>query len=407
MAPPPIYVSRVVGLPLLDADGATIGRIDDVVLAPAPRNESPRVLGFVAAVQRRKIFVNAARVGHVDAAGVHLSTGTIDLRHFQLRAGEQLVSQLLDRRVGDEVVNDLALCPSPTRARSWEVSSVALGTSGPLRRRRTHRVVGWRDASSLFDTGPMAREVAMLREMHPSDVAAALRDMPLTRRRQVASVMEDERLADLLEELPEEEQLKIVHGLDLDRLAHVLEEMAPDDAADLLAEMPGDERSRVLAAMEPDEADPLRRLLLYAGDTAGGLMTPEPLIVGPAVTVAEALARLRDPDLAPAIAAQVFVVEPPTTPPTGTYLGVVGFQHLLREPPSTELGRCLDEGADPIPPDLAEVEVAARLAAYNLVAVAVCDEDQRLLGAVTVDDVLDRTLPSNWRERETEREPKA
>jgi Mg/Co/Ni transporter MgtE len=210
--------------------------------------------------------------------------------------------------------------------------------------------------------------------------------------------MDDERLADLLEELPEAEQLRIIEGLDLDRLVGVLEEMEYDDLADLLAEMPGEQRTRVLDAMDSEDADVMRRLLAYEEGTAGSLMTPEIIILGPTATVAEALAEVRDPEWLVSIAAQVFVVQPPYKPPTGTYLGVVHFQRLLREPPSMELSRCLE--AEPtIAPDMSEREVAERLASYNLLSVGVCDEAGRLLGAITIDDVLDRTLPTGWRQR--------
>jgi CBS domain-containing protein len=395
-----IYVSKVVRLPLVDVDGGPVGRLDDVVLAPPLGDEPPRVLGFVASVHRRRIFVNANRVGEVSAEGVRLHSGTVDLRHFQLRPGELLAAgQLLDRRLAGDVVSDLGLGPSPHRSRTWHVESVALRPAGggPLRRRPA-RVVDWREAAALFDTGPMGRQVAELRDMHPSDVAEMVRRLPLDRRRQLADAMEDERLADLLEELPETEQLGIVEGLDLDRVAHVLEEMEPDDAVDLLAEMPGEQRRQLLEAMEPDEAADLRRLLRYGEHTAGGLMTPEPVILAPETTVAEALARLRDSDLAVPLATQVFVAQPPTTTPTGTFLGMVGFQRLLREPPGIEVGRCLDEPVA-VPAEMAEGEVARRLAAYDLMALAVCDGEGRLLGAVTVDDVLDHALPAGWRQR--------
>ena len=282
------------------------------------------------------------------------------------------------------------------------MAAVALGTrSGPLRRKRTIRVVEWSEVRALFDTTPVAAEVAALRDMHPHDVAAAVRNLPAHHRQQLAEVMDDERLADLLEELPEAEQLRIIEGLDLERLVSVIEEMAPDDAADLLGEMPGEERTRVLDAMEPDEADEMRRLLSYGEETAGGLMNSEPVILGPTATVAEALARIRDPELPVALAAQVYVTQPPWDAPTGTYLGVVHFQRLLREAPGMELGRCV-ENEPPVAPELPDSEVAVRLASYNLVSVAVCDADRRLLGVVTVDDVLDRSLPANWRQRARE-----
>jgi hypothetical protein len=396
--PTPVFVSRLVKLPLVDAEGITIGRIDDVVLVPSGA-EGPRVLGLLATVQRRRIFVNAARIADVEPTGVRLATGTIDLRHFTARPGELLaVGDLFDKPVGDAYLTDVALVPSTARG-SWHVAEVALGHRGPLRRRRSPRVVPWSEVQPLFDEGPELAEVAELREMHPSDMADRIRALPLERRRRLADLLEDERLADLLEELPEDEQLRIIEGLDLERAAHVLEEMEPDDAADLLGEMPEDERLALLAAMEPDESTPLRRLLSYGEDTAGGLMTPEPLIMPGSATVAEALARLRRAELPVELAAQVFVVQPPTSTPTGAFLGAVGFQRLLREAPATRLDECVDDEPEHVAPDLPGREVAERLAAYDLLAVAVCDAARRLVGAVTVDDVLDHVLPSGWRRR--------
>ena len=151
------------------------------------------------------------------------------------------------------------------------------------------------------------------------------------RRRVLAAELEDERFADLLEELSEDEQVKLVEGLDLTRLARVLDQMEADDAADLLGEFSAGRQAELLHAMDPDEAGPVRRLLSYQPDTAGGLMTPEPVILAPNATVAEALARVRDPNIPVPLAAAVFVCRPPLETPTGRYIGNVGIQRLLRE----------------------------------------------------------------------------
>jgi Mg/Co/Ni transporter MgtE len=148
--------------------------------------------------------------------------------------------------------------------------------------------------------------------------------------------------------------------------------------------------------MKAVQADDLRRLLRYGPKTAGGLMTSQPLIVTPDTPVAEVLARIRNPDMPVTSAAQVYVCEPPMVTPTGRYLGTVGFQRLLRRAPSVLAGECVETRVF-VRPDLPERDLAAKLAAYNLVSVAVCDEDGRLVGAVTVDDVLDHLLPANWR----------
>jgi CBS domain-containing protein/sporulation protein YlmC with PRC-barrel domain len=391
-----VYVSRLVRRSLVGADGADVGRVVDVVLGLGAR--PPRVNGFVVAVQRRHVFVGAGRVGEIDAEGIRLRRGSINLRHFELRPGERLVSaDLIGTQIGEGRVVDVGLTPAPEPF-AWEVATVALGHRGLPGRRRGPNVIDWSEAGRLFaDERPIDREAAALGGLHPAEMAAAIRSMPLSRRRVLASALEDERLADLLEELSEDEQVRIVEGLDRERLGRVLDEMEADDAADLLAEFSAARQAELLGAMDPEEAEPVRRLLTYAPDTAGGLMTPEPIILGPQATVAEALARIRDPDLPVPVASQVFVCQPPLETPTGRYLGVVGVQRLLREAPSKPVGRILDEDWEAIEVDASDREVAERLAAYDVVAIPVTDASKRLVGAVTIDDVLDRVLPSNWR----------
>ncbi len=391
-----VYVSRLTRLPLVSSDGADVGRVVDVVIGLGGR--PPRVNGFVVAVQRRRVFIGAGRVGEIGNDGVRLRRASVNLRQFELRQGERLLSgELIGRRVRHQRVVDIGLTPAPEPF-AWEVATVALGGRRVPGLRRAPEVIDWSEAGDLFayDRG-VDREVATLGGMHPAEMATAIRRMPLSRRRMLASALEDERLADLLEELSEDEQVRLVEGLDRERLARVLDEMEADDAADLLGEFSAIQRAELLGAMDPDEAEPVRRLLTYQPDTAGGLMTPEPVILAPQATVAEALARARDPDLPVPLAAQVFVCQPPLETPTGRYLGMVGFQRLLREAPSKPLSRCLDEDAEPVSAALSDREVAGQLAAYDTVALAVTDEVGRLVGAVTIDDVLDRVLPGNWR----------
>jgi len=401
MADDLIYAFRISRLPLLDAGGANIGRLEDIVVVPGQAGSTPRVVGFTATSQRRRIFVNAGRVAELGPDGARLRSWDIDLNPFKAKRGETLLGRdVIDRRVGDEFVSDVALRErTDSRSGGWEVAQVRLARRTALRRRPSHRLVGWREVAHLFAAATeMAAEAARLHDMHPTDVATVVRSLPVTQRRQLAEAMDDDRLADVLEELPEAEQMGLIEGLDLERLLDVLDEMEVDDLADLLAEMPGEQRTRILEAMDDEDAAMMRRLLAYEEGTAGGMMTPEIIVLGANSTVAEALAQIRNPQREVSIAAQVFVCRPPYKPPTGKYLGVVHFQRLLREAPGMELGRCL-ENEPTIKPDISDREVAERLASYNMLAVGVCDEADRLLGAITVDDVLDRTLPAGWRQR--------
>ena len=394
MADGQIFTSRLKGRPLLDSEGLTIGGIRDVVILPAMGSDPPRALGLVVALHRRRIFVNLGRVAEISVDGAHLLGATVDLERFTRRTGEILVSELYGRRLEDGTVADIAIRPGTPPRAGWEVAALAVAHGLRL---RGPAVVPWDKYPELFAASAVAGQVAALRELRPADLASAVESMPHSRRSQIAAALDDESLADLLEEMPEQDQVRLLASLELERSADVVEEMQPDDAADLLAEMPAGQRERLLTAMESVQAADLRRLLRYGPATAGGLMTSQPVIVPPDAPVAEVLARIRNAQVPITAAAQVYVCEPPSATPTGRYLGSVGFQRLLRQPPAAPIGDCLEDTSVFVRPDLPERELAARLAAYNLVSVAVCDDDGRLLGAVTVDDVLDRLLPSDWR----------
>ena len=393
----PVFTSRLAGLRLLGSDSLSIGRVRDVVILQAVPGEPPRALGLAVAVGRRRIFISLGRVAEITVDGVTLDGSNVDLGRFSRRAGEILASQLYNKPAGDGVVLDVGIAESGSGRGGWEVSVLAVGRRHALLR-QPGAIVPWDKYPELFDSGGDGEQLAGLRDLHPTDLASVVDSMPAAGRRQVADALQDEELADVLEEMPEHEQIRFLAGLGTERIADVIEAMEPDDAVDLLAEMPAEERTELLAAMPRERADDLRRLLSYGAATAGGLMTSRPLIVTPEAPVAEVLARIRQPANGATAAAQVYVCEPPAVTPTGRYLGTVGFQRLLREPPSALVGQCIEDRSF-VRPDLAEREVATKMAAYNLVGVAVCDEAGRLVGAVTVDDVIDRLLPAGWRKR--------
>jgi CBS domain-containing protein len=399
----PVFTSRLSGRQLLDGEGLSLGKVRDVVILPAADAEPPWLVGLVVTVPRRQIFVNLGRVTEIGIDGVHLRGGTVDLRRFSRRAGEILASELYGKPAGSGIVLDVGIMPSERRRAGWEVSVLAVGHGrilGLALRPGGTTIVPWDKHPELFRAGALAEQLARLREMHPTDLASAVEAMPDARRRELAEVLHDEELADVLAEMPEQDQVRLLTGLSVERGADVVEEMEPDDAADLLGEMQPDQRERLLAAMETVQAADLRRLLRYDATTAGGLMTSQPLIVTPDVPVAEVLAQIRQPEMAVTAAAQVYVCEPPSATPTGRFLGTIGFQQLLRLPPATSVGECIEDSGF-VRPGLSEKEVARRMAAYNLIGVAVCDDEGRLVGAITVDDVLDRILPAGWRKGET------
>ncbi|MGR8008441.1 magnesium transporter MgtE N-terminal domain-containing protein [Streptomyces hypolithicus] len=413
---PRVFVSHLAGVAVFDPGGDQVGRVRDLVAMLRVGNRPPRLLGLVVeVVSRRRIFLPMTRVTGVESGQV-ITTGVVNMRRFEQRPTERLVlGELLDRRVrltgSDEEVTvlDVSVSQLPAR-RDWEIDKVFVrkGKSGALRRRGETLTVEWSAVSgfSLEEHGQGAESLlATFEQLRPADLANALHHLTPKRRAEVAAALDDDRLADVLEELPDDDQVEILSKLKEERAADVLEAMDPDDAADLLSELPEEDKERLLALMRPDDAADVRRLLSYEERTAGGLMTTEPIVLRPDATVADALARVRQQDLSPALAAQVYVCRPPDETPTGKYLGMVHFQRMLREPPGTLVGSVVESDLPPLSPGTALPTLTSYLAAYNLVAAPVVDAGGSLLGAVTVDDVLDHLLPDDWRETEFHERP--
>jgi flagellar motility protein MotE (MotC chaperone)/sporulation protein YlmC with PRC-barrel domain len=407
-----VFISRLRGLPVLDTAADQVGRVRDVVVQRRTEGRAPRVKGLVVELfARRRIFIPMERVRSVDPSQVVIS-GVVNTRRFERREAETLViDDLFDLVVqradhpGSGVIFDVAM--KPVRSREWEMSEIALRDQASQKRFGVQRfgrpghvvIVDWHEVG-LFTAEPTRSTdqlIAQMEDMKPADIARELHDMLPERRAEVAAALDDSKLADALEELPEDEQVQLISELDTERAADILEEMDPDDAADLIAELTPDMAEVLLERMEPDEAKDVRRLLNYAEFTAGGMMTPEPVILPPDATVADALATVREAELTPALACMVYVCRPPLETPTGRFVGGVHIQRLLREPPSTLISALIDGELEPLLDNANLHAVSRYFATYNLVNAPVVDTQHRLIGAVTVDDVLDHVLPPDWR----------
>jgi Mg/Co/Ni transporter MgtE len=308
-----VYVARLARMMVLGPLGESFGRVRDVVISISIVRQQPRVLGLVVDLAtRRSIFIPILRVAAID---------------FEQRPGEVLaMGQLLDTPVKvndpalpelaglDVVITDLGI--EQTRTRDWMVTKVAVRSQRRLGRRGPVHIVDWHDVHGLTPSALAmpGQAVAQLLDQFEGrkavDVADAIRGLPAKRRYEVLKALDDDRLADILQELPELEQADVLSQLGTERSADVLEEMDPDDAADLLGVLNPTDAEMLLTRMDPDESDPVRRLLTHAPDTAGGLMTSDPVVLTPDTAVTEALARLRDPDLTPALSSMVFVTRP-------------------------------------------------------------------------------------------------
>jgi CBS-domain-containing membrane protein len=395
------------GCGVFDPAGDRVGKVIDVLVAYR-KSSAPRATGMLVEITgRRRVFVPITRVTSI-APGQVITTGLIDLRRFTQRGREvRVIAEILGRKVrlldgsGMATIEDLAIEQNKTL--DWSVTELFLRrpktSASPFAKGATLFAAWEQVAEEGNDNEAQSAEqlIATYEDLRPADIASALMDLPEDRMIEVAEELDDERLADVLEELPEEEQLDIIEELDDERAAEVLDLMEPDDAADLMQNLPEERTEAILDLMDEEEADDLRRLMEYDEYTAGGLMTTEPIICSADATVAEAMALIRRKEVAPVLAASVFVTLPPFETVTGRYLGVVHFQKMLRYPPHERLATLLDTELEPVREDTSIAAIHRMLANYNLVALPVVDAEHRLLGVVTVDDVLDHLLPDDWR----------
>ena len=407
-----VFLARLAGTSVFDPNGDQLGKVRDAVATLRTNNQPPRILGFIVEVPpRKRIFVPITRVTSIDNGHV-IITGLLNMRRFEPRINEiSVLSEMLDRSVtmidnNEKVtIEDIAMELSKTG--DWFIERVHVMRRGAgFRRRGASSTVTWAEISGIAinETNQgVSHLLSTLANLRAADLASVLHDLTLKRRAEVARALDDERLADVLEEMDEASRVELLAELEGERAADVLEEMDPDDAADLLREVGQERAQALLALMEPEDAEDVQRLMHYEDYSAGGMMTTEPIVLTADSTVAEALSRVRLSEVAPGLASQVFVCRQPTETPTGRLMGIVHIQRLLREPPATLLGGILDSDIAPLSAEATLNEVASYLASYNLLAVPVVDANERLLGAVTIDDVLDHLLPENWRHEESVR----
>ena len=400
-------MARLIGTSVFDPLGDEVGKVHDVVVLLQMRGE-PRAVGFVIEVSsRRRVFLPLSRITAIEPGAV-ITTGLMNIRRFTQRHVETLVvGELLDRVVtmrdgsGNVTVRDVAI--ERDRGMDWKVTRlfVQRASSGPLGLRRGETFTVRPDevsglAASADQQGATAL-LATLEDLKPADLADVMRDLPQDSQMRVAAELTDERLADVLEELGNEDAVALLSRLEAGRAAHVLDAMQPDDAADLVADLPQLKATELLGLMEPEEAEDVRRLMAYDDYTAGGLMTTEPIILPPESTVATFLAQSRKAEVPPALAAVGFVCRPPLESPTGKFVGMIHFQRALRERPQRMVGSIVDTDVDSVRPEDSIGTVTRLLATHNLTALPVLDDAGRLLGAVSVDDVLDHLMPDDWR----------
>jgi magnesium transporter len=416
-----LSVSRAIGAPVYGRADEYIGRLADAVARVLhPGDESfPPLTGLVVRIgglRGHNVFVPWAAVQDLSAERVKLSSSRLDFRPFERRDGEILVAgDVLDKQVVDVGgrrvvrVNDVELAPDPLSPRGWRVAAADVSTAtffarvvpkalaAAVQRRFPPAAIPWDQVEFFASDVPGVKlrvDHSNLARMHPADIAQLIADLGYRQSEEVVAALDEPTAADVVENLPSELQGAVLTTLSEEKAGDILDEMDPDIAADILAELPADEAQDLLEAMEPDEAADVTRLLEYAPDTAGGLMTTEYLAVPAALTVPEAIDRLRQEEALPDVIPYLYAVEADDVP---TLLGVVKLRDLLLARPDQRIGELMSTDVLSVPADEPAKEAAEQLAHYDLLALPVVDAEGRLLGVITVDDALDWLVPEEWK----------
>ncbi|OLE55360.1 MAG: hypothetical protein AUG51_03540 [Acidobacteria bacterium 13_1_20CM_3_53_8] len=406
-----LYLSQVLGRPILDLDGERVAAIKDVIVRLG-EDEHPPVTGFVARYRRRDFFLQRWRIAEFNAGGVRLNSDILDLRPFARRENEVMLARdVLDKQLidvdGKRVVrvNDVQLIEA---AGEWRVTGADVSLQGLWRRlmpagfvgsHRTVEVIDWADVGYLATdaaTVQLKSSRGKLARLHPVEIARLAEALSYQDGAEMIESLDDETAAETLEEMPPEDQARIIGDMDEERAADILEWMSPDEAADVLGDLPEEKAEDLLNRMEDEEQADVAELLPYEDDTAGGLMTTEFVTLPRNLTVGEALARLREMAETPNMIYYLYVVEEENS---WKLAGVIALRSLILADPDVPLEEVMRDDFQVAHTGDAARDVAERIAEYNLLALPVVDEAGDILGIVTVDDAIEMLLPKDWRQR--------
>jgi CBS domain-containing protein len=410
-----LHLSELLRRPVTDKHGGSIGRLSDVIVRLRGA-DFPVLTGLVATVGGRSLFVPIDQVAGLDGAELRLASARLDLRQFERRDGEVLLrADVLGHRLIDVEsaqlirAGDLELAPGNGE---WVVTGVDI-------HRRPRRLLGglgvtskdhpfreWAKFEPLIGHSSSAlsrRPFGRIRRLKPAQIADLLEDASREEESEIlGQVHADPELeADVFEELEEDLATRLLGARTDAEIAEVLARMRADDAADAIAELPQRRRQPVLDLLPPGQQAKVRTLMGFNPTSAGGLMGVDFVTIPSGATVADALAAVTaSASLQPEALTSVHAVDG-----RGRLRGVARLVTLVQADPQALVSDVFDGDPVRVGAGTDVVDVAVLMSDYNLITIPVVDDRRRMIGVITVDDVLEATLPDDWRRREAAEPP--
>ncbi|HEY2598411.1 MAG TPA: CBS domain-containing protein [Candidatus Dormibacteraeota bacterium] len=409
-----LMLTQILKSPVLNPAGDEVGRVEDLIVKLGEGGGAyPPVTGIKVRIGGSDVYVPLSNIDKLAPGEVSLSSPTVHTGAFQRRPGEVLLAaDVLGRHLMDVArgrivqAHDLVLGRS---TESWVLLGLDRSPRAMLRRLiprrarpdlRRHAILDWKDVQPFVGHVPTAKllmPLQRLRRLHPAQIADLVESASHEEGEEILDAVESdaELTADVFEEMDTEHQVEFLKSRSNEEAAKVLGRMAPDDAADLLAELDHDRLAPMLSMLPAPQQNKLRKLLQYHPTTAGGMMNPDFISVLRGTSAAEAIERVRTDDKAPhQLLSTVFVTET-----DGKFIGSLSLVDLLRSDPTTKVEDQPGIGDLRVSAGADLADVSLMMADYNLTALAVTDTTSVLVGAISVDDVLEALVPENWRNR--------
>jgi CBS domain-containing protein/sporulation protein YlmC with PRC-barrel domain len=406
-----MYLSEIIKKPVYDGTGKKIGRLKDAIVSSEV--SYPIIKAIIVDKNNKKTIT--IHYNYIDSIGkeIKLKTSIDEIKEYKIQNLDiRLWEDVLDRQVVDiedkkvRRVNDIKISRSHGY---YHIIGVDIGFYGilkrlglesiakPMRIKSNENIIAWEDIDTLNqDYSKLKLKVAKqsIKKLHPADIAEIVDQLGLNESINILNSLDDEAAADTLEEVSPERQAYLLEGMDSQRAAEILDEMDPDDAADVLGDLPEEKAEELLGLLEPKESKDIRILLEYPEHTAGGIMTTEYACIEQDLTVGEVMKQLREIAKDVETIYYVYIVSK-----DGELTGVVSLRDILLAEPDKKISEVMITPVITVDILDEEEEVAQKIAKYNLLALPVVEDENKLKGIVTVDDAIDIVLPVAWKKR--------
>ena len=402
------YLSRIVGKKVQDANGKTIGIIKDLLIQSNHSSGRPIVQGVLLKQDKATSIFNfeSFQVKKINTKLKVSCTDLVKLNEETITEGMLLVDVILDKQIVDingrklVRVNDVRLV---SISDVTYVVAADIGIEGLLRRigiakplkkifllfrvSIPSKFILWEDVEAVDFSNfniKLSKTFSKLNTLHPSDLADIIEEMGKKSSTDVFSTLDEERAADVLEELDPETQIYIVENLSIERAADVLEKMPADEAADILDALEDDKAELLLKEMESDSSDEVRKLLEYADNEVGSIMSTEMLVFNKTESVQEVLDKLRSTKPEAEELYNLFV-----TDEENKLIATFSLRDIVVSQPEVKVSEIMKKSPVHLFDEQKVDDIAEFISKYNLLAIPVVDKDEVLQGMVVIDDVVE------------------